>query len=79
MSENKTYTGKVAHEDVFAGSKSEHKAWVLQTGDARYILRRQGEHPFMSRYFESWLGKKVTVSGSLDGMTIFVDAITEAF
>ncbi|TND03495.1 MAG: hypothetical protein FD123_3916 [Bacteroidetes bacterium] len=77
MSANKKLTGTVIRDTVFKGSKSEHAAFLLKTATDSYILRKPGENPFMGKFFETWLGKKVTASGSLDGKTFFVDEIAE--
>lgn len=73
----KKLTGIVRQNKVSPGSKSERMAYVLETSAGTYILRKQGENPFTGNFFENYLGKKVTVSGDLEGLTLFVDEIRE--
>ncbi len=71
----KKLTGTVRHSTVSPGSKSERKAYVLETSAGTYILRRQGENPFTGNFFETYLGKKITVTGDLEGLTLFVEEV----
>lgn len=59
------YQGKVVHQKVAAGSKSEHAAIVLLTEHGPLKLRRAGGNPFVDPELEKLVGKEVVCDGEL--------------
>ncbi|HVG21778.1 MAG TPA: hypothetical protein VNI02_22270 [Blastocatellia bacterium] len=47
-------SGRVVKGKLGEGSKSEHDAVMLDTGDARYVLRRQGGTRSATLSWKSW-------------------------
>ena len=64
-------SGKIVKKTFAAGSKSEHEAIYIQTGEAEYVLRKTGDNPFENNMLQSLVGKKVWADGSLKD-TIFL-------
>lgn len=57
------YTGKIKKEKVLPGSKNEHEAFVLETADGNYRLKRIGGNPYYDDLFENYLNKEVSIEG----------------
>jgi hypothetical protein len=60
-----TLRGTVERRRVGGGSKSEHDAVVLATGDAVYTLRRRGGHAFEDPVLDALVGKELEFEGLL--------------
>jgi hypothetical protein len=60
-----TLRGTVERRRVGGGSKSEHDAVVLATGDAVYALRRRGGHAFEDPVLDALVGKELEFEGLL--------------
>ena len=60
----KSYTGMVRKETYAKGSKSEHEAVVLDTGDGNPMkLRIRGNNPFSDPELDQFVGMRVKVDG----------------
>ncbi len=55
--------GKVVRKRFAEGSKSEHDAVMLVTGDKEYKLRRQGGNPFFDPELEALVGRTISCQG----------------
>ncbi len=55
--------GRVEIKAVNRGSKSDHDAAVLVTGDGQYTLRRRGGHPFSDPEVEALVGQRIRAEG----------------
>ncbi len=66
------FTGKVIKEVFAKGSKSERPAVLLDTGKARYVLRRQGGNPFSDPALDKLVGKTISADGNLTGYTLLM-------
>lgn len=60
-------TGAVIKRLFGKGSKSEHNAVMLLTGDQRYVLRRQGGNPFQDPALDQLVGKTIQCTGFVNG------------
>ena len=69
--------GRVIKEVVAKGSKSERPAVILDTGKKQYVLRRPGEDPFSDPMLDSLVGKSISATGNLNGITLFLLDWTE--
>lgn len=67
-----TLSGSVTRDDYAVGSKSERAAVMLDAGDARYVLRRQGANPFEDHGLDDLVGHTVEVTGIIHGHTFLV-------
>ena len=65
-------SGRVIKELFGKGTKSEHQAVMLDTGQARYVLRRQGGNPFRDPELDKLVGKIIHCSGNLTGYTFIM-------
>lgn len=64
LGQKKTYTGMVRKETYAKGSKSEHQAVVLDTGDGNPMkLRIRGNNPFSDPELDQFVGMRVSVEG----------------
>ena len=70
-------TGKVIKKTFGKGSKSEHEAVYLDTGEKTYKLKRAGANPFHDKTLEDLVGKKITATGRLDDYLFVVNEIKE--
>jgi hypothetical protein len=61
-----TLKGKVIKKTFAKGSKSEHEAVYIDTGDKTYKLKRAGGNPFFDQALEDLVGKQITATGKLD-------------
>jgi hypothetical protein len=60
-------TGAVIKRPFGKGSKSEHDAVMLLTGEQRYVLRRQGGNPFQDPALDQLVGKTIQGTGIVNG------------
>lgn len=65
-------SGEVVRKPFALGSKSERMAVSLDTGEARYLLRRRGGHPFSDPQLDALVGKRIRCKGILKGMTLII-------
>lgn len=64
LGQKKTYTGMVRKETYAKGSKQEHQAVVLDTGDGTPMkLRIRGNNPFTDPELDQFVGMRVTLEG----------------
>ena len=71
-------TGKVIKKTFGKGSKSEHEAIYIDTGEKAYKLKRVGANPFYDKTLEDLVGKQITATGKLDDYLFLVKEIKEA-
>ena len=69
-------SGTVVKEPFGTGSKSERAAVVLDTGDAKYVLRRDGGNPFADPVLDGLVGKSISCKGNLTGYTFIMSEWT---
>ena len=72
-----TLKGKVIKKTLGKGSKSEHEAVYIDTGEKTYKLKRAGGNPFFDKTLEDLVGKKITVTGKLDDYLFIIKEIKE--
>ena len=70
-------SGRVIKEQFGRGSKSEHDAVMLDTGTARYVLRRRGGNPFRDPELEKLVGKTIRCEGDIAGYTFIISDYPE--
>ncbi|MCC6378753.1 MAG: hypothetical protein IT519_08060 [Burkholderiales bacterium] len=68
-------TGRVSRGPFGTGSKSEHDAVWIDTGAARYVLRRKGGPAMGDPALERYLGCTVRCDGVLLSHTLVANAI----
>ena len=69
-----TFSGRIVKKTFGKGSKSEHEAIFLVTGDREYVVRRQGQNPFEPDLaLQHLVGKTVTCSGIVRDYVLYVD------
>ena len=66
--------GKVVRRVYGTGSKSEHDAVMLDTGDELYRMRRRGGNPFRDPELDALVGSTIECEGSLRENTLIVDS-----
>ena len=66
------FVGKVMKGPFAKGTKSEHEAVYLDTGNSAYVLRRQGGNPFQDPQLEKLVGKTIRCEGELSGYTLIM-------
>ena len=71
------YTGQVKKEVVAKGSKSEHRAVLLDTGKHQYILRRLGGNAFSDPVLDKLVGKTISAIGNVTGNTLIMSEWSE--
>lgn len=57
-----------------AGSKSEHVAVMLDTGDGLYRLRRRGGNPFRDPQLDALVGSTIECEGTLRDQLLIIDS-----
>jgi hypothetical protein len=72
-----TFRGRVERRRVGRGSKSDHDAVVLATGDSVYVLRRRGGHAFEDPALDGLVGKVLEFEGELLDNTLHVTSWRE--
>jgi len=65
-------SGRVIKEMFAEGTKSKHQAVMLDTGEGRYVLRRQGGNPFSDPELNKLVGKTIRGTGQLTGYTFIL-------
>jgi hypothetical protein len=71
------YIGTVTKHPFAVGSKSEHDAVFLETGDERFVLRRVGGNPFYDPELDRLVGKTIRCNGRVAGYALLVSDWTE--
>jgi len=69
--------GTVERKQVAKGSKSEHEAVVLNTGDQHIVLRRLGGNPFSDPELERLVGKRIRAHGAQHGPALVMETWEE--
>jgi hypothetical protein len=64
--------GQVARKLFGQGSKSEREAVVLRTGEAEYVLRREGGNPFVDPVLDDLVGGEIECEGIVHGYTLII-------
>ncbi|NJK96855.1 MAG: hypothetical protein HC905_19810 [Bacteroidales bacterium] len=59
-------TGTVETGNFGKGSKSEHTAVYIRTGEGIYRLREKGGNPFENESLKQFVGKTIKAEGTLD-------------
>jgi hypothetical protein len=70
--------GRVIKEVVAKGSKSERPAVLLDTGKKQYILRRPGENPYSDPTLDALVGKNISATGHVTGITLVLSDWSES-
>ena len=77
----KIYSGVVKRQPWAVGSKSEHEAIVLDTGNGPALkIRVTGQNPFYDPALEPFVGKRVNIKGVVPSgsvATILVDDVAD--
>jgi hypothetical protein len=71
----KALRGRVAPRTVGRGSKSERETLVLDTGAEELVLRARHGPSFGPTGYERFIGRDVTVTGTVVGHVVLVDEI----
>lgn len=67
-------SGKVVHELVDVGSKSERNAVVLNTDDGeRFLLRRKGGESFEDNVLDELVGSSIITEGIVTGQYLTLE------
>lgn len=69
--------GSVVVKAFAEGSKSDHAAICLQTGEGTFVLRRVGGNPFNDRVLRELVGKRITSRGRIKGPYFMMKDYTE--
>jgi hypothetical protein len=72
MENRQELTGLVIKAPFALGSKSEREAILLDTGDKRYVLRRDGGNAFFDPVLEQLVGRKIRGAGRVAGYTFLL-------
>jgi hypothetical protein len=72
------YRGQVVKKPFGVGSKSEHAAVKLVTGEREYVLRRQGGNPFSDPVLDALVGKTIECDGIVHDYTLIMSTWREA-
>ena len=56
------------------GSKSEHEAVMLDTGDGLYRMRRRGGNPFRDPQLDALVGSTIECEGTMHDSLLIVDS-----
>jgi hypothetical protein len=67
--------GKVVQGDYGKGSKSEHQAVFLETGQERYLLRRKTGPAIGDEELKQFVGHHVECDGFLVATTLLAESI----
>jgi len=71
------YGGRVEIRRLGRGSKSDHDAVVLVTGEGTYALRRRGGHAFQDPVLEGLVGRELEFEGVLQDNVLHVTTWSE--
>jgi hypothetical protein len=69
--------GIVVKKEVGRGTKSEHDAVMIVTGDGEYKLRRRGGNPFVDPVLSELVGKRIRANGEVDAGQLIMSAWQE--
>ena len=72
----KQLRGHVARGVYGKGTKSEREAIFIETGSARYLLRRKTGPAYADKELDQYVGRTVICSGFLLGTTLLADEIS---
>ena len=72
-----TIKGTVIKKIFGEGSKSEHEAIYIDTGENSYKLKRAGANPFFDAVLEDVVSKKISATGTMDGYLFIATKIVE--
>lgn len=67
-----SFEGHVVRKRVAAGSKSDHDAVMLDTGDEQLILRRHGGNAFSDDVLDDLVGHRIRGTGQRVGSTLIL-------
>jgi hypothetical protein len=65
--------GKVIRDSYGKGTKSEHDAILIITGEGRYLLRRKDGPAFNDVHLEKYLGLEIECDGFLVDSTLIAE------
>ena len=68
--------GDVVRRRVGGGSKSDHDAVVVDTGEQTLILRRRGGNAFSDPAVDALVGQRVRLEGTATDTTFLIDDVT---
>jgi hypothetical protein len=66
------FIGEVTRKLFGKGSKSEYEAVFLETGQAEYVLRRQGGNPFSDPELQKLVGKTIRCTGVVSDYILMI-------
>lgn len=69
---NDSFEGHVVRKRVAAGSKSDHDAVMLDTGDEQLVLRRHGGNAFSDTVLDDLVGHRIRGTGQRVGYTLIL-------
>jgi hypothetical protein len=67
-------SGQVVKQSYAAGTKSQHMAVMLDTGDQSLVLRRVGGNAFSDPELERLVGKRIEGEGVVQGSTFIMSS-----
>lgn len=71
-------TGTVVKKKFGKGSKSESLAYFLVCDDGEeFVIRRKYANPFMDKYFDDYIDKKIHVKGAILDYVFFTEEVKE--
>lgn len=66
------FVGKVTSKTFGRGSKSEHRAVMLETSDGNFKLRLAGGNPFEDPRLTRLVGETIRCKGQIDDYTLTI-------
>ena len=69
---DETFEGTVVRKLFGRGSKSEHEAVVLETGEDDLVLRREGGNAFADPELDKLVGQRIRGTGRRAGYTLIL-------
>ena len=66
--------GSVIRRRFGTGTKSEHEAVMLATGQGTYRLRRRGGNPFQDPELDQLVGHEITCQATVHRDTVLMDS-----
>jgi hypothetical protein len=67
--------GVIKRMPLNKGSKSEQATIVIDSKKGLFKLRKAGENPFMTTYFNDYLDKTVEIEGFINNNQFFIESI----
>ncbi|MBK7129055.1 MAG: hypothetical protein IPM74_03620 [Crocinitomicaceae bacterium] len=67
--------GVIKRAPLNKGSKSDQVTIVIDSKKGLFKLRKVGENPFMTTYFNDYLDKTVEIEGFLNNNQFFIESI----